>query len=388
MITPEDRSPDSNLSVAVAVPPPISEVRVPARWGEPILAADRAWTRFEIWLAMGAFTLEVVSMALWVCLKGFSTPADHVGAVVFRAVTGATLLGVAAHVVFAKRSANTRQGATVIAVFLGVVTAKTWITFGNDYASNLLNWYQQASFLTLLGGLRGVGTRLTMLLALVGGSLATGRGRHIVIDVGTRFVGHLPRTIMVLTGWAASTLVCVVAAWGFFDHISIENFGARADDGATRKLGQVVSQLGEDFFIARKQLELDFKSVPHVLLRGERYSDWLTGKEWNAWADTAGFRERYGQDAAEALHIPENETRAPLIVIPGRGEPRGDLINVAYLVFPIGLLVIALRFVVRGLLALSGHVSTNPEESDEASEFENVAGPPGTSLSAPGAREA
>jgi hypothetical protein len=65
------------------------------------------------------------------------------------------------------------------------------------------------------------------------------------------------------------------------------------------------------------------------------------------------------------LKIPDEETRAPLIVIPGRGEPRGELINAANLVFPIGLLVIAIRFLVRSLLALSGHVSVDPDESDE-----------------------
>src|SRR5262249_8931813 len=147
-------------------------------------------------------------------------------------------------------------GVTVAAVILGFATAKVWGRVGVDYCSNLLNWYQQASFLTLFGGLRGVGTRLTMLLALIGGSLATGRGRHIVIDVITRFVSHKQRMAMVITGWIGTAVVCAVAAWGFFDHISIENFGARADDSAGKKIAQVAEQLGEDFFIARKQIAL------------------------------------------------------------------------------------------------------------------------------------
>jgi TRAP-type C4-dicarboxylate transport system permease small subunit len=238
-----------------------------------------------------------------------------------------------------------------------------------------LNWYQQASFLTLLGGLRGVGTRLTMLLALVGGSLATGRGRHIVIDVVTRFVGHRQRTVMVLIGWVAAAGVCVTAAWGFFDHISIENFGARADDSAGAKVSQVTKQIGEDFFIARKQIALDMKSTPHVLLRGQTYSEWLTGKEWNAWVDSEGFAERYGKEAEEALKIPDEDTRAPLIVVPGRGEPRGELINAAYLVFPIGLFVIALRFIVRCLLVIGRQVSVDTDESEDygpASEEEEA----------------
>lgn len=336
-----------------------------ARWAEPIVAADRVWTRFEIWLAVVAFTLEVFSMTLWVCLKGFSDPAEQVGAFIFRGLFGATVLGTAVYLGLRKQPLIVRQRATVATVFIGFVAAKAWLNFGADYASNLLNWYQQASFLTLLGGLRGVGTRLTMLLALVGGSLATSRGRHIVIDIMTHLVRHGPRRIMVLVGWLMSAAVCITAAWGFFDHISIENFEARADDSAGGKISQVMKQLGEDVFIARKQIALDLKSTPHVLFRGEVYSNWLTGKEWNAWVDSAGFVERYGKEAAEGLKIPPDETRAPLVVLPGRGEPRGELINAAYLVFPIGLLVIALRFIVRGLLVLSGHATVDSDESED-----------------------
>src|SRR5204863_4042331 len=93
--------------------------------------------------------------------------------------------------------------------------------------------------------------------------------------------------------------------------------------------------------------------------------EWLTGREWNAWLDGSGFVERYGKEPTDGLKIPDDETRAPLIVIPGRGEPRGELINGANLVFPIGLLIIAIRFIVRSLLAISGHASVDPDESDE-----------------------
>ncbi len=339
-----------------------------ARWGEPLVVVDRAWTHFEIWLAIFAFSLEIFSMALWVCLKGFSAAPDHPGATVFRAVLGATVLGTATWHALAKQRLPVRRGATLFAVGFSMLIAPAWVGLGVNYASNVLNWYQQASFLTLVGGLRGVGTRLTMLLALVGGSLATGRGRHIVIDILTRFVGARSRAAMALVSWIMSAAVCVVAAWGFFDHISIENFGANADDSAGKKIGQVASQLGEDFFIARKQIALDVRTTPHVVLRGETYSDWFTGKDWNTWLDESGFAERYGKEGTDALKIPENETRAPLIVLPGRGEPRGELISAGYLVFPIGLLVIALRFVLRGLLVLSGHVGAETEEGDDWNE--------------------
>lgn len=336
-----------------------------ASWGEPLVVVDRSWTRFEIWVAMLAFALEAFSMTLWVGLKGFSSPPDHPSAIVFRAVVGAIILGTIAWHALRTQPLRVRRAATVGAVFVGFFLARAWANFGSSYASNILNWYQQASCLTLLGGLRGVGTRLTMLLALVGGSLATGRGRHIVIDILTRFVSPKQRKAMALSGWVMSAAVCFTAAWGFFDHISIENFGANADDGAGKKIAQVASQMGEDWFIVRKQIALDFKSVPHVLLRGQTYSDWLTGKEWNAWLDDNGFVERYGKEPTDGIRIPDDETRAPLVVIPGRGEPRGELISAAYLVFPIGLSIIALRFILRGLLVLSGHVSVDGEGESE-----------------------
>jgi hypothetical protein len=141
-----------------------------------------------------------------------------------------------------------------------------------------------------------------------------------------------------------------------------------------QKIGQVFHQLDEDFFIARKQIGLDLKSTPHILFRGEVYADWLKGKEWNAWLDGSGLPERYGKEAVEALKIPDEDSRAPLIVVPGRGEPRGELINAANLVFPIGLTIIALRFLLRMLLAISGHVSVDPDESDEFPSEEGAEG--------------
>ena len=110
------------------------------------------------------------------------------------------MLGVATHVALSNKAAVIRKWGTLAAVGLGMVTAKSWLGFGGAYASNLPNWFQQASFLTLLGGLRGVGTRLTMLLALVGGSLATGRGRHIVIERRNPLLGFTMQEKMEIDG--------------------------------------------------------------------------------------------------------------------------------------------------------------------------------------------
>jgi hypothetical protein len=338
-----------------------------AAWAAPLARADEVWTRFETWLVVLALALEISSMSLWVFLKGLSTPAggESRAGVVFRAVVGATVLGMALYLGMKKSKPSLRRAATLGGVFLGLLLGKAWAAFGVDYTSNLLNWYQQACFLTLLGGLRGVGTRLTLLLAMLGGSLATARGKHIIIDIATRFVGYRARLTMVVAGWLVSAVVSAAAAWGFFDHIAIQSFGAQSDARTSQKIGHVLDQLGEDFFIVRKQIGLDFKSTPHILFKGEKYADWLKGKEWNRWLDGSGLVERYGEEQVRALRIADNDTRAPLIVIPGRGEPRGELIDAANLVFPIGLLVIAIRFVVRVLLVVSGHARIDEEESGE-----------------------
>ena len=66
-------------------------------------------------------------------------------------------------------------------------------------------------------------------------------------------------------------------------------------------------------------------------------------------------------------NIPWNR---PIVVVPERGEPRGELINAANLVFPIGLLIIAIRFVLLSLLAISGHSSVDPEAHVEGSDIQ------------------
>src|SRR6185436_15406065 len=90
--------------------------------------------------------------------------------------------------------------AAIGGIVLGFLIAKSWAKVGVDWSANLLNWYQQASTLTLLGGLRGVGTRLTLMLALLGGSLATAAGRHITIDLVSRFLKPKAKLRITLIG--------------------------------------------------------------------------------------------------------------------------------------------------------------------------------------------
>jgi hypothetical protein len=344
--------------------------QVGAAWGRPFARVDAVWVRFEARLCAVVLILEILALSLWVGLKGLSDPADSGSnaGIVFRALTGALVLGMAAYFGLHKQRMPVRRVASVAGVAIGLYIAKFWTNLGVEWASNLLNWYQQASSLTLFGGLRGVGTRLTLLLALLGGSLATASGKHITIDVITRFLRPKARLPIVVFGWVVSSVICFTAAWGFFDHISIENFEAKAEATASEKFGKVGEGIGENFFIARKQLLLDFKTLPHVL-NGEPYYDWLSGKEWNAWVDEQGFAERYGKEKMAPLKIPEDAKRSPIIVVPEKGEPRGELINAFNLVVPFGLLIIAIRFLLLCILAISGHMVVDPEAHIEGSDI-------------------
>jgi hypothetical protein len=330
-------------------------------WGLPLFRLADGWTRFERWLCTLVLLLEVFALTVWVALEGLSTGREGPAAgILFRALVGAIVLGAGAWWALAKRAPTTRRIACVACVLVGALGAGAWSNAGVDWSSNVLNWFQQASTLTLVGGLRGFGTRLTLLLALLGGSLATAAGKHITIDLVTRYLKPALRLPIATAGWTLTACVCLTAAWGFFDHISIEDFGANRDASVIEKVASVRKGVADYAFATRKQLVLDFKSLPHVL-RGEAYGEWLRGEDWNHFLDEAGFVERWGREKVEALRIPAGARRAPIVVIPGEGEPRGGLTHVANLVFPIGLLIIGLRFVLLSLLAWSGHFDLDGE---------------------------
>jgi hypothetical protein len=59
--------------------------------------------------------------------------------------------------------------------------------------------------------------------------------------------------------------------------------------------------------------------------------------------------DRYGAAAVQALEMPPNDMRGPLVTVPVLGEPRGELINAANLALPFGLVVLSARMLLRAL---------------------------------------
>lgn len=336
----------------------------PASWGAPLARFDAIWTRFEAKLCAGVLVAEILALCLWIAMKGLSTPTTHENkaGLVFRAIIGAVVLGLVAQRALRGQPDKTANAGTVAAVVLGLLSGAAWTGIGVSYFSNVLNWQQDASTLTLIGGLRGVGTRLTLWLALLGASLATASGKHINVDVVMRFLKPSFRMPVAVAGWLAASLVCLSSVWGFFDHIAIESFGAKADSTPSEKIALVEEHHFEHMFLLRKQIGLDFMTLPHVLA-GEKYDAWMKGGEWNAWVKSGGWESHYSADQIANVLVPaggENETHPPLVVVPG-GTNRGILGHDLYFVFPFGLLMIGLRFVLRSLLAISGHVIVDPD---------------------------
>src|SRR5262249_14861381 len=150
---------------------------------------------------------------------------------------------------------------------------------------------------------------------------------------------RMPVTIL---NYLFAATVCFAAVWGFYDHIAIESYGSRADDTRKQKIDNGLHHINNHLFFTRKQIRLDLRSLSH-LLTNERSDSWMTAAAWNEWVDGAGFESHFDPDKVKNLHIPEG-THPPFVVSPD-GEPtRSALAHTLGLVFPFGLLMIALRF--------------------------------------------
>jgi tripartite ATP-independent transporter DctM subunit len=297
---------------------------------------DASWQRLEAWLCAVVIGAEVASLTLWVVLRALSDRA--------------------------------RIGA----------------------ASNVLNWLQTSSSLMLVGGLRGLATRLTLWLALLGASLATSRGKHVHVDV---VVPHLPRRLRmpaVIAGWLVAAAICAAAAVGFVDYIGIADFHADAngrcavdpsttcDSPVRERLATVERAMADDFFLLGRQISLDARSLPRVLA-GRPYDRWMTAAQWNAWLDGANWTAHFDKGAVDALRMDPADpgaTRAPQVSSPGTGDTAsGLLVRDLSLVFPFGLAALAFKFALRIALALSGQAPMGA--LDEAAAEVETAPTPG-----------
>lgn len=368
-----------------------------AAWAVPLVRFDAWWTKLEARLVLAVLAAEIFSITLWVLLKGLSNAyqpgSPDVSGLVFRGTVTAIVLGYVTHRVLRPKSESDaaavkrHQIGVTVAVVAGLFGGRLWAGSGAVYFSNLLNWLQGASSLTLIGGLRGVATRLTLWVALLGASLATGQGKHINVDVAMRFLPLKMRVPVAVLGWMMAALVCVSASYGFVDFLAIADYdvpqqGPCESDPATtctyslgHRLSEVAHDMRRDFFLLRRQVALDARTAPKVLA-GQKYSDYLHAAGWNEWFDAGDWTAYFPADAVAGQRMDESDpaaTRLPMLNVPGTGENTNGLLRREVdFVFPFGLLMIALRFLLRSILAITGHVKVDPDAAHDDPGIESA----------------
>lgn len=361
-------------------PPPAAAKAAPAAadpekaaWGAPLDKLDRAWTKLDSRLCAIVLVADFMTLVGWISLKALSNSGRGGGGMVFRCMLTALVFGVIAWNATKKHSK--REHITTAATIAGLFLGSQWGDFGVLYFSNVLAWLQNASFLVFFGGASDIAKRLTLWLALLGASVATGQGKHINVDVVMRFLSPKARVPVAVLGWVAAAIVCFAGVWGFFDHVAVEDFRVKTSMPCPgdekkmcktppgKKIDVVLHDTGRDLFLAGRQISLDFKALPKVL-GGTPYGKWLGAKEWNEWLKGGGWEAHFKAEDVKALELDETSTdfRTPAVTsVPGENERIHQLLVKEFnFVFAFGLLVIALRFVIRSLLAISGWIKVDP----------------------------
>jgi hypothetical protein len=128
--------------------------------------------------------------------------------------------------------------------------------------------------------------------------------------------------------------------------------------------------------VLRKQIALDLGAVPYVVA-GKKWNDpeRMNGRDWNERLETGGWVERYGREKTDAIKAPESQldqSWTPFVVIPDTSTRGLLLTGIDLFLWPIGFLAIGLKFLLRALLILSGHVRGSPEGVGEKGEEEGA----------------
>lgn len=375
----------------------------PAPWTKPLVRLDAMWTKIEMYLVLAVLISAILYMSGWVTLNAFHTKGGKLANFPGLILTFAGLASAASWTRIPPRERLPKKLIVpgilfVLGVILLLVAKK------QDYFANISRWLADASLIKQMGTPQIVSARLfTIWVALLGGSLATGAGRQINIDVVMRFIGPKPRLVVALIGYVSAAIACFVIAWGFVDYLAITRYGAQKTATKGEKISMIAKSMGRHSFIVRRQMALDFRSFGNVVLGSQPYDKWYRGTEWNQELNEKGWADVYPQPAPAAgtpapavpyaskpcLTPKEVEElsakgsginpewrlvgacdtgegfRAPLATAP-EPDDRTPLEADLSLLFPWGFLMIGLRFTLRALLALGGAVSTDPNAAHGA----------------------
>jgi hypothetical protein len=367
----------------------------PKAWGVVLNRLDLYWTRIEARLAVWVILAEIATLVLWVSVKGlasFYTPDGNAIGLIFRSILTAMVLGTLAH--FFTRKERERAPkllnpiAVTVAAIAGILLGRVWVHAGVAWSSNLASWLLNASVPMLVGGPRGIVTRLTLWVALLGASMAASKGKHINIDVATRYLPEQWTVPVAILGWLAAAAVCFAASYGFVDSIAVTKFraeafrpcpkdqkaseeGAICDTTAASRIATAVEGMSTDLFLLGRQAALDIRTLPHIIA-GDPYDKYMKASEWNAWVKSGSWEQHFPKESVQSLLVPEddpNATKMPAVVAPDTGEGRDLLIRDLNFILPFGLFVMGLKFLLRILRVLSGHVRVDPDAVHEEEEL-------------------
>ncbi len=151
-----------------------------------------------------------------------------------------------------------------MALLLGAWVGLRALAGHSAYFANLFGWLQDGSALTLVGGVRGTATRVTMLLVFVGAALATLESRHVSVDLFARALSGTRRDLTARATQLFAAVMCLLAAWAFFDFLAIDAFGAAPEASVLEKLGLGASAVGTALGALFSQLVVDVKTFFRV----------------------------------------------------------------------------------------------------------------------------
>lgn len=376
---PSSPWPSTRKSVAPAAAakaPVAAPAGMPAKaaWGAPIDRLDRAWTKLDGRLCAAVLIADAMTLVAWVSLKALAQTGSSGSGRVFRMLAAALVFGGITHLLTRKRTER-HEAITAGAVVLGFLVGSRMGDLGVEYFGNVLGWLQNASFLVFFGGASDIAKRLTLWLALLGASVATGQGKHINVDVVMRFLSPRARVPVAVLGWIVAAVVCFVGVWGFFDHVAVVDYGAKltvacpgeADKQCpappSSKIDAVLKGTSRDVFLMGRQLSLDVKTLPKVL-GGSPYGKWLTPKVWNEWVHDGGWEAHFPAADVKGMEMDDapDTFRTPAVTaIPGSNDRVYQLlVRECNFVFAFGLFVMSIRFILRSLLAIAGWVKVDP----------------------------
>jgi len=366
------------------------------KWVEPFVKVDALWTKVEMYLVLALLIAAILYMSGWVTLNAFHTKGGKLAR--FPGII-ATFAGAATLVTWLRakpRKAGNLVVSIVLLVFGAILLS---VSKKADYFANVARWLADASVIKQVGTPQIVSARMfTIWIALVGASLATGAGRQINIDVVMRFIGPRPRLFVAIFSYVATAFTCFVISWGFLDYLAITRFGAGKEQTKTEKAKIIGESIQRHGFLLRRQLSMDVRSFGKVVISGQPFDKWYTGNEWNKEVNENGWAKMYPPKGATPSYKPclssqeleqltaQNTqfvegwrlqgvcdigdgtgTRAPLMTAP-EPDDRTPLEADLSLLFPWGFFVIGVRFLLRGLLAIGGAVSTDPNAAHGADE--------------------